>query len=111
METGCGRVKDMFGTNTCAARNAVVKELDNKKLESLPKGKDRSPVMQLYIKDASSSWKLVGSDGSNQLAIKEPSANIVLLDCISSKKWQDVIDFDDHLDDISKDWLNSELFQ
>ncbi|XP_011095578.1 ER membrane protein complex subunit 8/9 homolog [Sesamum indicum] len=85
--------------------------LDNKKLESLPKGKDRSPVMQLYIKDASSSWKLVGSDGSNQLAIKEPSANIVLLDCISSKKWQEIIDFDDHLDDISKDWLNSELFK
>ncbi|KAK6162262.1 hypothetical protein DH2020_002103 [Rehmannia glutinosa] len=38
--------------------------LDNKRLEDLPKGKDRSPVVQLYTKDASS-WKLLGSKGSN----------------------------------------------
>ncbi|KAK4491789.1 hypothetical protein RD792_002565 [Penstemon davidsonii] len=74
--------------------------LDNKKLEALPKGKHSSPVVQLYTKEAS--WKLVGSDGSNQLALKEPSANIVLLDYISSEKWKDIVDFDDHLDDISK---------
>ncbi|CAI9772789.1 unnamed protein product [Fraxinus pennsylvanica] len=85
--------------------------LDNKKLEALPKGKDRRPVMQLYIKDASRSWKLVGSEGGNQLSIKEPSGNIVLLDYLASEKWKDIVDFDDHLDDISKDWLNSELFQ
>ncbi|KAL3508344.1 hypothetical protein ACH5RR_027745 [Cinchona calisaya] len=84
--------------------------LDNKKLEALPKGKDRSPVMQLYTKDASRSWKLVESDGSYRLTIKEPSANVVLVDHISSEKWKDITDFDDHLDDISKDWLNSELF-
>ncbi|GFQ03066.1 er membrane protein complex subunit 8/9 homolog [Phtheirospermum japonicum] len=84
--------------------------LDNKRLEDLPNGKDRSPVMQLYTKDASS-WKVVGSKGSNQLALKEPSANTVLLDYISSGKWKDIIDFDDHLDDISKDWLNPGLFE
>ncbi|KAK6149427.1 hypothetical protein DH2020_016952 [Rehmannia glutinosa] len=81
---------------------APVLLLDNKKLESLSKGKERSPVMQLYTKDASCSWKLVGSDGNSQLTFKEPSANIVLLDYISSEKWKDIIDFDDHLDDISK---------
>ncbi|KAL2473132.1 ER membrane protein complex subunit 8/9-like protein [Forsythia ovata] len=85
--------------------------LDNKKLEALPKGRDRSPVVQLYIKDASRSWKLVGSEGGNQLTIKEPSGNIVLLDYLASEKWKDIVDFDDHLDNISKDWLNSELFQ
>ncbi|CAK9145089.1 unnamed protein product [Ilex paraguariensis] len=101
--------------------------LDNKKLGALAKAKDRSPVMQvgfalfpsslvndcgnlLYTKDATRSWKLVGSEGSNRLSIKEPSANILLLDYVSSEKWKDIIDFDDHLDDISKDWLNSELF-
>ncbi|KAG6405243.1 hypothetical protein SASPL_130379 [Salvia splendens] len=89
---------------------AAVLLLDNKKLESLQKGKDRSPVVQLYNKDASSSWKLVGSDANSQLALKEPSANVVLLDYISSEKWNDITDFDDHLDDISKDWLNSKLF-
>ncbi|KAL9441847.1 hypothetical protein AB3S75_020362 [Citrus x aurantiifolia] len=85
--------------------------LDNKKLEALPKGKDRSPVMQLYIRDASKNWKLVGSDGGCQLLTKEPAANVVLMDYISSEKWQDIVDFDDHLDDISKDWLNPDLFK
>ncbi|KAK4363924.1 hypothetical protein RND71_015282 [Anisodus tanguticus] len=56
----------------------------------------------LYTKDASRSWKLVGSDESSCLKIKEPSANVVLLDYISSGKWKDIIDFDDDLDDISK---------
>lgn len=59
-------------------------------------------VVQLYVKDASRSWKLVGSEGGNQLSIKEPSGNIVLLDYLASEKWKDIIDFDDHLDDISK---------
>ncbi|XP_073151121.1 ER membrane protein complex subunit 8/9 homolog [Henckelia pumila] len=85
--------------------------LDNKKLEALPQGKDRSPVMQLYSKDASKNWKLAGPDGSNHLTLKEPSANIVLSDYISSEKWKDIVDFDDHLDDISKDWLNPDLFK
>lgn len=83
--------------------------LDNKKLEALSKGKDRSPVIQLYTRDSSKSWKLIG-DGSGRLTMKEPAANIVLLDYISNQKWQDIVDFDDHLDDISKDWLNPELF-
>ncbi|KAE9456636.1 hypothetical protein C3L33_11504, partial [Rhododendron williamsianum] len=65
--------------------------LDNKKLEALSKGKDRSPVVQLYTRDSSKSWKQVGSDGSSRLAIKEPSANVVLLDYISSQKWQDIL--------------------
>lgn len=85
--------------------------LDNKKLGALSKGKDRSPVMQLYTRDASRSWKLSGSDVSSQFAIKEPSANIVLLDYISTGKADNIIDFDDHLDDISKDWLNTDLFK
>lgn len=57
---------------------------------------------QLYTRETSKNWKLAGSDGSSQLTIKEPSANVVLLDFISSEKWQGVMDFDDHLDDISK---------
>ncbi|CAK9319679.1 unnamed protein product [Citrullus colocynthis] len=91
--------------------HAALLLLDHRKLEALPKRKDRSPVMELYTKETSKNWKLVGSDGSSQLTIKEPSANVVLLDFISSEKWEDVVDFDDHLDDISKDWLNPDLFK
>lgn len=85
--------------------------VDNNKLESLPKGKGRDPVVQLFIRDSSRSWRSVGSEGSAQLTTKEPSANIVLLDYISTKKWNELVDFDDHLDDISKDWLNPNLFK
>ncbi|KAJ7963585.1 ER membrane protein complex subunit 8/9-like [Quillaja saponaria] len=85
--------------------------LDNKKLNALTKSKDRNAVMQLYVRDASRTWKQAQSDGSSRLSIKEPSANLVLLDYISSEKWNEVVDFDDHLDDISKDWLNPELFK
>ncbi|XP_061965721.1 ER membrane protein complex subunit 8/9 homolog [Populus nigra] len=95
----------------CYFPQAAILLLDNKKLEALPKGKDGLPVMQLYTRDASKNWKLTRSDGSCRLTTKEPAANAVLLDYISSKKWEDVVDFDDHLDDITKDWLNPELFK
>lgn len=85
--------------------------LDNRKLEALPKVKDRSPVMQLYTRDEYKNWKLAGSGENNRLVMKEPSANVMLLDFVSSQKWQDIVDFDDHLNDISKDWLNAELFK
>ncbi|XP_021769130.1 ER membrane protein complex subunit 8/9 homolog [Chenopodium quinoa] len=81
--------------------------LDNSKLEALPKVKDRSPVMQLYSKNGST-WKV---EESNRLVLKEPSANIILLDYVSTQKWEDIADFDDHLDDINKDWLNAHLFK
>ncbi|MCL7032460.1 hypothetical protein MKW94_014130 [Papaver nudicaule] len=91
---------------------AVVILLDNKKLEALPKGKGLSPVVEFYTKDASKTWRQGGgSDGGGRLTIREPSSNIVLLDYISSEKWKEVVDFDDHLDDISKDWLNPGMFK
>lgn len=93
-------------------QQAALLLLDNKKLEALPKGKDMSPVMQLYTRgDSSKSWKIVNPDSSSRLSLKEPSANVVLLDYISSQKWLQIVDFDDHLDDISKDWMNSDLFK
>ncbi|EXC21515.1 hypothetical protein L484_014870 [Morus notabilis] len=81
---------------------AAILLLDNKKLAALEKSKDRSPVLQIYTKDASRNWKLVGSDAGHHLTTKEPLANVVLLDYISTEKWKDLVDFDDHLDDISK---------
>lgn len=65
-----------------------------------------SPWKQLYIKDTSRNWKRVGSDGNSQLTMKDPSTNIVLMDHISTEKWRDIVDFDDHLDDVSKSVLH-----
>ncbi|KAL5214529.1 hypothetical protein ABZP36_003681 [Zizania latifolia] len=81
---------------------AAVLLLNNNKLEEAVKGKSRQPVVQLYTRDSSKSWRQAGSDGSSQLTLKEPSTNMVLADHVTTKKWQQVIDFDDHLDDISK---------
>ncbi|KAH0854193.1 hypothetical protein HID58_090130, partial [Brassica napus] len=64
----------------------------------------------LCVKDGSKNWRVVGTDGGSKLLLKEPSANVVLSDYISSEKWKDVTDVDDHLDDITKDWLNPGLF-
>ena len=50
------------------------------------------------MKDASKNWRVVGADGGSKLLLKEPSANVVLSDYISSEKWKDVTDVDDHLD-------------
>ncbi|KAG0496852.1 hypothetical protein HPP92_001369 [Vanilla planifolia] len=85
--------------------------LDNKRLVELPKGKDRDPVVKLFTRDSSRTWRSPGPEGSTQLTTKEPSANVLLLDYISNERWNDVVDFDDHLDDISKDWLNPNLFK
>ncbi|KAI3769129.1 hypothetical protein L6452_00229 [Arctium lappa] len=85
---------------------AAVLLLDNKKLGALRNKKDTAPVMQLYTRDSSRNWNV-----ANRITTKEPSANILLMDFTSSEKWNDIVDFDDHLDDISKDWLNSELFK
>lgn len=57
---------------------------------------------QIYTRDASKGWRQSGSDASSQLTLKEPSANLVLSDYVSTEKWQHIVDFDDHLDDISK---------
>lgn len=57
---------------------------------------------QMYTRDASKGWRQSAPDASSQLALKEPSANVVLLDYVSTEKWKQIVDFDDHLDDISK---------
>ncbi|KAH0859643.1 hypothetical protein HID58_087904, partial [Brassica napus] len=74
-------------------------------LEALSKGKDRSPVMQ-RIQELESGW----NDGGSKLLLKEPSCQCSFVRYISSEKWKDVTDVDDHLDDITKDWLNPGLF-
>ncbi|GLJ55650.1 hypothetical protein SUGI_1195210 [Cryptomeria japonica] len=91
---------------------AAILLLDNKLLEELHKGGSKKPVVQLYTRDASKVWRQAGSSSSPgvQLALKEPAANTVLWDYISERREERVVDFDEHLDDISKDWLNNNLF-
>jgi hypothetical protein len=84
--------------------------LDNRQLVALAKGgaKSKAPVVQLYAREGSN-WRLAGS-GSAELRLKEATANGILSDYIKEERERRVVDFDEHLDDVSKDWLNPTLF-
>lgn len=60
-------------------------------------------VVQLYIRDGAN-WRLAGPGGvqSSELALKPATANSILADYIAEEREQHVIDFDEHLDDVSK---------
>ncbi|KAF6145986.1 hypothetical protein GIB67_033345 [Kingdonia uniflora] len=104
-----GNVAKKIGDHICRYfPQAALLLLDNKKLQSLPKG---NPILQLHTRDQSKNWKQAGLAAGSVLTVKEPSANVVLLDYILTEKWESIVDFDDHLDDISKDWLNLNLFK
>ncbi|RZB66902.1 ER membrane protein complex subunit 8/9-like [Glycine soja] len=92
--------------------DSVVRRVDQMERRQTIRGRGRpkKTIRELYVRDTSKNWKLVQSDGNNRFSLKEPSANLVLLDYIASEKWNDIVDFDDHLDDISKDWVNPGLF-
>jgi hypothetical protein len=79
--------------------------LDNRLLGALKKGTNKKPVVQLYTRDAARGWRENGD-----LTLKEATANSILADYISEKRQHALVDFDDHLADISKDWLNPDLF-
>ncbi|CAK9236860.1 unnamed protein product [Sphagnum troendelagicum] len=86
--------------------------LDNRQLGVLSKGATQKPVVQLYVREAVRGWRQLAAGGAQnaELVLKEATANSILSDYISEHREQLVVDFDEHLDDISKDWLNTNLF-
>lgn len=78
--------------------------LDNKQLGALAKGSSKAPVVQLYSRDGSI-WKV-----SAGLRLSPATANGILSEYIKEGRERRVFDFDEHLDDVSKDWLNPTLF-
>lgn len=91
---------------------AVVLLLDNKQLAALPKTGSRKPAMQMYLRDSSRIWKQARQAGgtSVELLLKETSANNLLEAYMAEGRHQSIVDFDEHLDDITKDWMNRALF-
>ncbi|EFJ38134.1 hypothetical protein SELMODRAFT_73953 [Selaginella moellendorffii] len=88
--------------------SACVLLLDNRLLESLAKAGKKPAFSQLFTRDSSRGWR--SAPGSSDLVLAESTANEILYDYILEGREQSVTDFDDHLDDISKDWLNPGLF-
>ncbi|KAH7420668.1 hypothetical protein KP509_13G016300 [Ceratopteris richardii] len=87
---------------------AVILMLDHKQLAALPKSGSRKPVMQLYMRDVSRVWKQGGTTA--ELVFQDTTTNNLLEAYMADGRQRLVVDFDEHLDDISKDWMNRALF-
>lgn len=86
---------------------AAILLLDNRQLGALTNPKTNAkatPVVNLFVRDGSL-WKMNPS-----LRLRETTANSLLSEYIKEDRQRRVVDFDEHLDDVSKDWLNPSLF-
>lgn len=81
--------------------------LDNRLLGALAKETGKAtPVVGLYVREGSI-WK---GAPTGALRLRDTAANNLLCDYIKEERQRRVVDFDEHLDDVSKDWLNPTLF-
>ncbi|KAI5055391.1 hypothetical protein GOP47_0028912 [Adiantum capillus-veneris] len=92
-------------------QKAVILLLDSNQLAVLPKSNSSKPAMQLYLRDTNRVWKHAGQGGTvAELVSQERSSNSLLKAYMEEGRHQSIVDFDEHLDDISKDWMNQSLF-
>ncbi|MCO5573198.1 hypothetical protein L7F22_026965 [Adiantum nelumboides] len=92
-------------------QKAVILLIDSNQLATLPGSNSRKPAMQLYLRDANRVWKQGGQSGTvAELVSQETSANKLLKAYMEEGRHESVVDFDEHLDDITKDWMNQALF-
>lgn len=62
--------------------------------------------MQLLLKDVKRGWVRV----DNRLRVDESGLQ-VLASALQQSAFEDLVDFDEHLEDVSKDWRNPHLLQ
>ncbi|KAI3432209.1 hypothetical protein D9Q98_003771 [Chlorella vulgaris] len=73
-----------------------------------------APVLQLFFKDGARGWiKAAPSGGSGKPALRCPTQGVAaqLAQLTSKGMHRSLADFEQHLDDISADWLNPGLLQ
>mmetsp|Transcript_15408 Transcript_15408/g.43095 ORF Transcript_15408/g.43095 Transcript_15408/m.43095 type:complete len:198 (-) Transcript_15408:183-776(-) len=92
------RIADTVNNN-CPEACALL--LDNSEIHSYLQ-QDGAKICELYTRDRG--W-------NKQLGLKYSDAGVpdILLDFIRDSKHVDLVDFQDHLEDISKDWVNPGL--
>ena len=86
---------------------AVVLVLDNKRLEQFCKAQADNPF-ELFSKDGSKGWKRASADGG-ELALKNADWKKLREEffvMFKQLKHRTLHDFEEHLDDAGKDWLN-----
>jgi len=90
--------------------NAVAVVIDNRKLETFLKGDMSEHPFDLFTKDGSRGWR---REPSSQVSVASEGSWQSLQTAFASLHGQQVhstlVDFDNHLDDVSKDFLNPKI--
>eukprot|EP00898_Chlorokybus_atmophyticus_P008403 jgi/Chlat1/8564/Chrsp82S07954 len=84
---------------------ACILLVDNRRLSTVDSAKPSQLAVQLYTRERGRKWELQPQGP----VVKEGSAGSVLANYIQERRYARLVDFDDHLDDIARDWLNSTL--
>eukprot|EP00271_Cylindrocystis_brebissonii_P018989 TRINITY_DN5577_c0_g1_i1.p1 TRINITY_DN5577_c0_g1~~TRINITY_DN5577_c0_g1_i1.p1 ORF type:complete len:243 (-),score=34.49 TRINITY_DN5577_c0_g1_i1:708-1436(-) len=89
--------------------------VDNEVLTEAVKHSVSQPAVQLYSCDSSRTWRKSRQSSGGVLAtevrLREVMAPQLLVDYVAEERYREVVDFEDHLDDLRKDWLNPDLFK
>jgi len=68
---------------------------------------DDNPAVFAFTRDDGDNWKKFNNSSKHKLILV---GELRLHNLIHNAKWSTLIDFDNHFDDISKDWLNKKIF-
>jgi hypothetical protein len=84
-------------------------QLDSQALRALIGGKGQAPLVQLFFKDALRGW--TSSSSKSDVIVRLPTGGVtdLLSAYISEGRHRRLVDFEDHFEDLSADWLNPDL--
>ena len=84
--------------------------MDSKAVDALLKDNSSSPPLKLLHRDATRGWIHAPSTGA-EAAFTCPTGGVadLLAAYVEEGRHRKIIDFEDHLDNISRDWLNKGL--
>jgi|688.fasta_scaffold2583115_1 hypothetical protein len=84
--------------------------MDAKAVENLLKDTSSSPPLKLLHKDGTRGWIHAPTTGA-EAAFSCPTGGVadLLTAYVEEGRQRKIVDFEDHLDDISLDWLNKGL--
>ena len=83
--------------------------VDNERLTEVLQSGRGGPAVRLHVQDSGKGWRVGGAQSS--LMLREPAVNGILKDYLAEGRHMQVVDFEDHLADITKDWTNPHLLK
>jgi len=88
----------------------LLHQLDGKAFKSLADGIEQANPLRLMHKHSSRGWISAPSTGP-EASFQCPSAGIadLLADFVTEGRHQQLVDYEDHLENITLDWFNSDL--